>query len=103
MKIKIPSTKFESRIRAFCGELIAKEIAFKLASYLGGEWSCLKGSATRERLERASVCVTGAFHLKKMQVSVLNQPVLRSSIAKSMYYTDPTIPESITSCFFIRR
>jgi hypothetical protein len=65
MKLKIPSTKLESRIRAFCGELIAKEITFKLASYLGGEWSCLKGSATRERLERASVCVTGALHLKK--------------------------------------
>ena len=65
MKLKIPSTKIESVSDAFCGELIAKEIAFKLAFYLGGQWSCLKGSATRKRLEQASVCVTGTFHLKK--------------------------------------
>lgn len=46
LKLKIPATELESRIKVFYRELDEREIAFKPVCYLGDEWFCPDGAST---------------------------------------------------------
>ena len=46
LKLKIPGTELEARIKILHDELAAKDIAVKPVCYLGDEWFCPEGCAT---------------------------------------------------------
>ena len=46
LRVKIPGTELDSRIKAFYRELDDKQIAFKPVCYLGDEWFCPDGAST---------------------------------------------------------
>src|SRR5687767_15177071 len=47
LKLKIPGSELESRIEKFHAELGEKNIFLKPICYLGDEWFCPEGAATR--------------------------------------------------------